>query len=85
MTMAQAFNEWMRRYVADPRVFQAEFEAVASFEKGPRINREPVYGRERPRTCRSVCGSPLAMRSSGAAIRGARDPRRRGSGDEEGS
>ncbi len=34
MTMAQAFDEWMRRYRANPRAFSAEFESVADHAKG---------------------------------------------------
>lgn len=58
MTMAQAFNEWMRRYTKDPRAFAAEFEAVAAFQHGPRLNGEPVYGREMAAYLRKLMREP---------------------------
>lgn len=33
-TMAQAFDEWMRRYVEDPSAFEAEFQSVAAYSRG---------------------------------------------------
>lgn len=44
MTMAQAFNEWMRRFIADPQAFESTFQAVEDVKRGPRLNGEPVYG-----------------------------------------
>jgi len=31
--IAAAMNEWMRRYIADPKGFEREFETVAAFKK----------------------------------------------------
>lgn len=41
MTMSQAFNEWMRRFIADPKAFESEFQAVAALQRG-----DGLYGRE---------------------------------------
>jgi hypothetical protein len=35
MTMGQAFAEWMRRYIADPKAFESEFQAVDSHRADP--------------------------------------------------
>lgn len=37
-TVAAAFDEWMRRYIADPSAFAAEFQTVAQFTTGSRVN-----------------------------------------------
>lgn len=36
--LAEGFDEWMRRYIADPKAFMAEFQAVAQFTTKSRIN-----------------------------------------------
>lgn len=33
-TMAQAFDVWMRSYIADPQAFAAEFQSVADHQRG---------------------------------------------------
>lgn len=58
MTMAQAFNEWMRRFIADPKTFQNEFQEVADYQHGPRLNGEPVYGREMAAYLRKLMREP---------------------------
>jgi hypothetical protein len=35
MNMAQAFDEWMRRYEENPRAFETEFEAVTAHLADP--------------------------------------------------
>jgi hypothetical protein len=42
--IALALNEWMRRYIADPKAFEAEFETVGEFFKAKEEGREPSYG-----------------------------------------
>lgn len=42
--MAEAFNEWMRRYIEDPARFEAEFNTVNQFLKDEADGREPSYG-----------------------------------------
>ena len=44
--MAAAFNEWMRRYIADPAGFEAEFQAVEQFKKDVRRKRPAGYGEQ---------------------------------------
>lgn len=46
-TAAQAFDEWMRRYVEEPERFSREFEAVRDFvAEGGQDGAETSYGRE---------------------------------------
>lgn len=42
--IARALNEWMRRYIADPAAFNAEFQTVGEFQKDEEEGREPTYG-----------------------------------------
>lgn len=42
--MVKCFNEWMRRYIADPAEFDAEFRAVNAFLADEAGGREPTYG-----------------------------------------
>lgn len=42
--IAQALNEWMRRYIDDPKAFDAEFETVGQFLKDENDGKEPSYG-----------------------------------------
>jgi hypothetical protein len=35
MNMAQAFDEWMRRYEEDPKAFETEFQAVDAHRADP--------------------------------------------------
>lgn len=44
ITVAQAFNEWMRRYIEDPKQFEAEFQAVGRFLKQKARGCKPSYG-----------------------------------------
>lgn len=39
-----AFNEWMRRYIADPAGFDAEFQTLAQFVAEQSDGRTPSYG-----------------------------------------
>lgn len=41
---AMALNEWMRRFIADPKCFQREFEAVEAFLAEQAAGKEPSYG-----------------------------------------
>ncbi len=43
-TMAAAFNEWMRRYVEDPKAFAAEFESVQKYTAELEAGDTPSYG-----------------------------------------
>ena len=42
--IAVALNEWMRRYIADPKAFTAEFQTVSEFLKDEEEGRERSYG-----------------------------------------
>lgn len=42
--IAKALNEWVRRYIEDPKAFEAEFETVGQFLKEEEEGREPSYG-----------------------------------------
>jgi hypothetical protein len=42
--MAQAFNEWMRRYIEEPERFAHELKSVRAFEKAESEGQEPDYG-----------------------------------------
>jgi hypothetical protein len=42
--MAQAFNEWMRRYTEDSKGFEHRFGTVANFLKESSDGVEPSYG-----------------------------------------
>jgi hypothetical protein len=42
--MANAFNEWMRRYVEEPERFEREFESVRQFEHEEEAGLTPSYG-----------------------------------------
>ena len=43
--MARAFNEWMRRYVEEPKRFETEFgETLAQFQKEDASADGPTYG-----------------------------------------
>lgn len=43
-TIAEAFNEWMRRYVETPEDFEREWQAVAGYLADASAGREPSYG-----------------------------------------
>jgi hypothetical protein len=45
-TMAEAFNEWMYRYISDPEGFEREFESVLNFWEDNRKGRKPSYGQQ---------------------------------------
>lgn len=38
-----AFNEWMRRYIANPEEFMREFQTVSEFQKS---KSKPNYGKD---------------------------------------
>lgn len=42
--MAMALNEWMRRFIEDPRQFAHDFEWVNRFLAEQNEGREPSYG-----------------------------------------
>lgn len=42
--MVKAFNEWMRRFIDDPKAFDAEFQMVNTFLADEAGGREPTYG-----------------------------------------
>ena len=44
MSIAQAFNEWMRRYTDDPKAFAAEFQTIGDFLAQKGEGKEPDYG-----------------------------------------
>ena len=44
MTMAQAFNEWMRRYTDEPERFEAEFKTCGEFLAQTAKGEVPSYG-----------------------------------------
>lgn len=43
-TQAEAFNEWMRRYIETPEKFEREMTSVNAFLAASRVGREPDYG-----------------------------------------
>ncbi len=45
-SMAEAFNEWMRRYTDEPARFEAEFRTVGAFLQQMADGTEPTYGDE---------------------------------------
>lgn len=42
--MAGAFNEWQRRYIEDPRAFEAEFQTIQRSQEETAAGKEPSYG-----------------------------------------
>lgn len=42
--LATAMNEWMRRYIDDPKAFAAEFESVIAFKGADDAGKVPDYG-----------------------------------------
>jgi hypothetical protein len=43
--MAQAFNEWMRRYIKNPEKFEVEFQTIKLFEADTKFkNQDEMYG-----------------------------------------
>ena len=42
--LCAAFNEWMRRYIAEPSRFEREWELIVQFQKEEAVNKEPSYG-----------------------------------------
>jgi hypothetical protein len=42
--LAVLFNEWMRRYIADPEQFGREFQSVQDFLAEQRQGKVPTYG-----------------------------------------
>lgn len=44
MTRAEAFNEWMRRYIEDPERFRREMTTVREFLAEEAAGTEPTYG-----------------------------------------
>lgn len=43
-TIAQAFNEWMRRYTEEPEQFEREWQTVGEYIKQQTEGVEPDYG-----------------------------------------
>lgn len=73
MTMAQAFDEWMRLYIKDPCAFEAQFQTVAAFQRGRKIKGEPAYGQEMAAYLRQLMRKPTVR---AAQVARARRPRR---------
>lgn len=46
MTMAQAFDEWMRRYKENPEKFGNDMSAAAAHSRKPRDAEASDYGNE---------------------------------------
>lgn len=44
MTTAQAFNEWMRRFIEEPERFAREWQSVEEFKRDEAAGKEPDYG-----------------------------------------
>lgn len=42
--LADAFNEWMRRYTEDPQEFARDFQSVTKFLADKAAGVEPTYG-----------------------------------------
>lgn len=40
----RALNEWQRRYIANPREFEAEFETIEQFKADENEGKTPDYG-----------------------------------------
>lgn len=51
-TMAQAFNEWQRRYIETPEQFEREFQTIERFQAEAREGAQPSYGE----TCAAYLG-----------------------------
>lgn len=43
-SLADAFNEWMRRYTEDPERFEAQFRTCGEFIAQAMQGEEPTYG-----------------------------------------
>lgn len=56
-TVAEAFNEWMRRYTENPSRFEREFQTVTQFLSDQAAGRQPSYG--------EVCAAYLAELQAG--------------------
>ncbi len=54
--MAQAFDEWMRRYTKDPGAFEAEFKSVAAFKRGRGKKKATSYGLDCAAYLKSLMG-----------------------------
>ena len=57
-TMAQAFDEWMYRYIEDPRSFELEFESVLNFCESRRKGKTPDYGQQCEAYLRHLMSEP---------------------------
>lgn len=55
--MAAGFDEWMRKYVQDPRGFETDHEAVIRYLRGT-SDVEPTYGETCVATLRLFAGLP---------------------------
>jgi hypothetical protein len=60
-----AFNEWMRRYIAQPDEFMREFQSVQGFQKS---KSKPSYGKD----CTSYLAKLLKERGEKQAKRASR-------------
>lgn len=45
-TRAQAFDEWMRRYIHEPDRFEAEWRTITTFLQENDAGSEPSYGQK---------------------------------------
>lgn len=46
MTMEEAFNEWMRRYIEEPERFEVEWKTITQFVAEDLDGGQPEYGSE---------------------------------------
>jgi hypothetical protein len=56
MTMAQAFSEWMRRYIEEPERFEREWRTIEKFKRDEASGKEPNYGE----VCSAYLGELMA-------------------------
>lgn len=66
MTMAQAFNEWMRRYTENPQGFMAKFQSVERF-KATAKGKQPDYGTDCARLLRKLMREKAPSKRSSRA------------------
>jgi hypothetical protein len=61
--LVRGFNEWLRRYIADPAAFEAEFQTVAKFQSEELDDvLEPSYGDECVAYLEKIMAEPLIVR-----------------------
>lgn len=64
MKMAQAFNEWMRRFTDEPERFAREFQTCGEFLAQEANGEEPTYGAK----CEAYLTELMAERSAAGAV-----------------